>query len=186
MVLDLAYTIALSEAFKKPKAFNQLGFWTHSLGVAYLTRSLARAVKAGPEEIDIAYMCGLMHDVDILVFDYLIPDQYAELLQSIKSTGHTLAEHENKNFGITHAELGKKFIEKWWSVSPNITQAIGIHHDETGSDGNVKPIAHLLNTANLLANQNGFGNGIASEGATPLEYGILDKLDLLDLDELEI
>ena len=44
-------------------------------------------------------------------------------------------------------------------------QAIGTHQDDTGTDGDVKHIAHLLTTANLLANQNGFGNGIVPEDA---------------------
>ena len=126
-----------------------------------------------------------MHDIGILVFDHLIPDQYTELLESIKSTDRTLAEHEEETFGITHAELGKRFIERWWPVSPDMVKAIGTHHDDTGTDGNVKHIAHLLTTANLLANQNGFGNGIVPGDAAPLEYSVLVKLDL-DFDELEI
>jgi len=106
-------------------------------------------------------------------------------LESIKSTDHTLAEHEEETFGITHSELGKRFIERWWPVSPDMVKAIGTHHDETGTDGNVKHIAHLLTTANLLVNQNGFGNAIMPGYAAPLEYSMLDKLDL-DFDELEI
>jgi hypothetical protein len=42
----------------------------------------------------------------------------------------------------------------------------------------VKHIAHLLNTANLIANQNKFANEIVPEATTPLEYSVLTKLDL--------
>ena len=185
MFLDLTYTVLLPGVFRKPKNFNQFNFRAHSLGVVYLTRSLAHIVKISYEEIEFAYICRLMHDVGILVFDHLIPDQYTELLESIKSTDRTLAEHEEETFGITHAELGKRFIERWWPVSPDMVKAIGTHHDDTGTDGNVKHIAHLLTTANLLANQNGFGNGIVPGDAAPLEYSVLNKLDL-DFDELEI
>jgi HD-like signal output (HDOD) protein len=185
MVLDMAYSLKLPGLFKKPKGFNQLEFWTHSLGVAYLTRSLAYIVDISPEEIEFAYLCGLMHDVGILVFDHLIPDEYSEFLGEIKSSDLTLAENETKTFGITHAELGSRFIEKWWPVSPDLMQAVRVHHDSPGKDGNVKHIAHLLATANLLANQNGFGNGIVPEDTAPLEYGVLDKLDI-DFDELEV
>ena len=41
MVLDLTYTILLPGVFRKPKNSNQFNFWAHSLGVVYLTRSLA-------------------------------------------------------------------------------------------------------------------------------------------------
>ena len=66
-----------------------------------------------------------------------------------------------------------------------MVKAIGKHHDDTGTGGNVKHITHLLTTANLLANQNGLGNGIVPGDAAPLEYSVLVKLDL-DFDELEI
>jgi hypothetical protein len=49
----------------------------------------------------------------------------------------------------------------------------------------VKHIAHLLTTANLLANQNEFANEIVPEDTVPFEYSVLDKLDL-DTEELEI
>jgi HD-like signal output (HDOD) protein len=179
MVLDMAYSLKLPGLFKKPKGFNQLHFWTHSLGVAYLTRSLAYMVKISQEDIEFAYLCGLMHDTGILVFDHLIPDEYSEFLGTIKSSDITLAENEAETFGITHAELGARFIEKWWPVSPGLVEAIRIHHDSPGESGNIKHIAHLL------ANQNEFSNGIVSEDAAPLEYGVLDKLDI-DSEELEI
>jgi HD-like signal output (HDOD) protein len=185
MVLDMAYSLKLPGLFNKPKGFNQLDFWTHSLGVAYLTRSLAYIVDISQEEIEFAYLCGLMHDVGILVFDHLIPDEYGEFLGNIKSSDLTLAENEAQTFGITHAELGARFIEKWWPVSPGLVQSIRVHHDSPGKSGNVKHIAHLLATANLLANQNEFGNGIVPEDTAPLEYGVLDKLDM-DFEELEI
>jgi HD-like signal output (HDOD) protein len=184
MVLDLAYSLKLPGLFKKPKGFNQLDFWTHSLGVAYLTRSLAYIVDISDEEVEFAYLCGLMHDVGILVFDHLIPDEYEEFLGKIKSSDLTLAENETQSFGITHAEIGARFIEKWWPVSPGLVQSIRVHH-ESPEDGNTKHIAHLLATANLLANQNGFGNGIVPEDTAPLEYGVLDKLDM-EFEELEI
>lgn len=185
MVLDMAYTLKLPGLFNKSKSFNQFDFWTHSLGVAYLTRSLAHMVKISYEEIEFTYLCGLMHDVGIVVFDHLIPEEYNEFLEQIKSSDLTLADNETETFGITHAELGARFIEKWWPVSPGLVESVRVHHESPGNDGNVKHIAHLLTTANLLANQNGFANGIVPEDTAPLEYGVLDKLDL-DSDELEI
>ena len=110
MVLDMAYSLKLPGLFHKPKGFNQLDFWTHSLGVAYLTRSLAYIVDISEEEIEFAYLCGLMHDVGILVFDHLISEEYTEFLKKIKSSDLTLAENETQTFGITHAELGARFI----------------------------------------------------------------------------
>jgi hypothetical protein len=41
----------------------------------------------------------------------------------------------------------------------------------------VNNIAHLLTTANLLANQNEFANRIVPEDTASIEYGVLDKLN---------
>lgn len=185
MVLDMAYTLKLPGLFNKPKGFNQLHFWSHSLGVAYLTRSLAYIVDISQEEIEFAYLCGLMHDVGIIVFDHLIPDEYTEFLKKIRSSDHTLEENELETFGTTHAEVGARFIEKWWPVSPGLVQAIRVHHELPGEHGNIKNIDHLLATANLLANQNEFGHGIVPDGTATLEYGVLDKLGI-EFEELEI
>ena len=57
MVQDLTYTVLLPGVFRKPKNFNQFNFRAHSLGVVYLTRSLAHIVKISYEEIEFAYMC---------------------------------------------------------------------------------------------------------------------------------
>ncbi len=81
--------------------------------------------------------------------------------------------------------MGARFIERWWPVSPALIETIRVHHDAPRDNGNVKNIANLLATANLLANQNGFANSIVPEGTAPLEYGVLDKLDL-NSEELEI
>jgi|TARA_B100000809_G_scaffold230081_1_gene244150 HD-like signal output (HDOD) protein len=68
MVLDLAYTLELPKVFKKPKSFNHVEFWKHSLGVAYLSRTLVLHVGGSKEDVEASYLAGLMHDVGILVF----------------------------------------------------------------------------------------------------------------------
>jgi hypothetical protein len=42
----------------------------------------------------------------------------------------------------------------------------------------VKHIAHLLNTSNIIVNQNKCANEIVPEATTPLEYSVLGKLGL--------
>ena len=88
MVLDMAYSLKLPGLFSKPKGFNQLLFWTHSLPGLY-GQDLPRGNR-------ICYLCGLMHDIGIVVFDHLIPEEYKEFLGTIKSSDLTLAENESE------------------------------------------------------------------------------------------
>ena len=120
MVLDMAYTVKLPGLFK-PKGFNQFQFWTHSLVVAYLTRSLGNMVKISYEEIEFSYLCGLMQDVGIVVFDHLIPEKYTEFIEQIKSSDLTLDENEEGTFGTLmlnsahgSSKSGGRFHRGWW------------------------------------------------------------------------
>lgn len=69
-----------------------------------------------------------MHDIGIMVFCYLIPDEYIEFLRSVQDEEVPLEVREYKKFGIDHPELGAVFIKKWWQVDDHILQAVRYHH----------------------------------------------------------
>ena len=52
MVLDWAYTLELPKVFKKPKSFDHVEFWKHSLGVVYLSRTLVIHVGGSKEDVE--------------------------------------------------------------------------------------------------------------------------------------
>ena len=58
----------MAKVFKKPKSFDHVEFWKHSLGVVYLSRTLVLHVGGGKEDVEASYLAGLTHDVGILVF----------------------------------------------------------------------------------------------------------------------
>ncbi len=51
-----------------------------------------------------------MHDIGIVVFDHLIPDEYMEFLGTIKSSDLTLAENEAEA-PLEYGVLGKLDID---------------------------------------------------------------------------
>ena len=48
----MAYTLELPKVFKKPKSFDHIAFWKHSLGVAYLSRTLVIHVGGSKEDVE--------------------------------------------------------------------------------------------------------------------------------------
>ena len=184
MVLDLAYTLELPSAFKKPKSFGHMEFWKHSLGVAYLSKALVLHGGGSKEEIEASYLSGLMHDVGILVFDYLIPDEYGAFIRSIADEEKGLEELELEAFEICHPELGARFVEKWWPVSKQVVSSIRRHHGPLSGSTTSSGISKYINCANQIANNSEIQNGISSY-ICPLNPKLLKILDLTD-NELRI
>jgi HD-like signal output (HDOD) protein len=177
MVLDLAYTLELPKAFKKSKSFDHVGFWKHSLGVACLSKALVLHLGGNKEDLEASYLAGLMHDVGILVFDYLIPDEYGAFIGNIGDSEKSLEELENSAFGINHPELGARFIEKWWPVSKQVVASVRKHHGPLSDASKSPGISRFVNCANQIANNHEMSNGISSY-VRPMNTKILKILNL--------
>jgi HD-like signal output (HDOD) protein len=177
MVLDLAYTLELPKAFKKSKSFDHVEFWKHSLGVACLSRTLVMHSGGSKEDLEASYLAGLMHDVGILVFDYLIPDDYGAFIKTLSDSEKSLEDLENSAFGISHPELGARFIEKWWPVSKQVVTSVRKHHGPISDRIDSRGIALFINCANQIANHHEIRNGVSSY-VRPMNSKVLKILKL--------
>lgn len=88
--------------------------------MSYLTRLLANELLEDEDSIEASFLSGLMHDVGILVFDYLIPENYYDFLHTkdIDNSDQSLESLELAIYGIDHQELGAMFLKKWWVMPP--------------------------------------------------------------------
>ncbi len=179
-VMDLVYALELPRTFRKSKAFDQVEFWKHSLAVAFITRSLAKKVLSDYEDMEVAFLAGLMHDVGILVFDNVIPEEYYKFLtlKDLSSTDQPLEGLEMDHFKIDHSEVGAMFMKKWWAISEKVINGAFGHH-ETGLVPD-KPIDldQLVATANRIANHNGITHPVMTAFEDPPEEGYLDNLGI--------
>ncbi|MBT5470468.1 MAG: HDOD domain-containing protein [Nitrospina sp.] len=165
MVLDLCYSVEVPKSFSKIKSFDQTQFWKHSLAVGYLTRMLANELLEDPASLEASFLAGLMHDVGILVFDYLVPDEYFAFLhkKDISGSGQPLEALEMETFGINHQELGALFLKKWWELPPIVTDSVTTHHEDY-TDGNKKiTLVEVLSAANKLANENEISHPVVTK-----------------------
>ncbi len=156
MVLDLCYCVEVPKAFKEIKSFDQTQFWKHSLAVSYLTRLLANELLEDDDSLEASFLCGLMHDVGILVFDYLVSEKYYDFLNNkdIENSDQSLESLELKTFGIDHQELGAMFLKKWWEMPSLVVEAVTSHHKDYIDEGKEIILAEILSAANKLANEN--------------------------------
>ena len=172
MILDLAYTLEVPKLFMKGKGINQNRFWQHSLAVAIFSRNLNQRLQGLVVEQDLCYLSGLMHDIGIMVFNYLIPEEYSAFLKEVRGREIPLHELELQKFGISHPELGSLFIEKWWPVPEEVVTSVGKHFLGMSNQGKKYPILLVVIMANAIANTYDMGNGI-SDWEEPLNYNFL-------------
>ena len=153
-VMDLVYALELPRTFSKSKAFDQVEFWKHSLAVAFISRSLSKKVLSDPEDWEMAFLAGLMHDVGILVLDNVIPEEYYKFLtlKDLSSTDQPLEELEKEHFKIDHSEVGAIFMKKWWAISEKVNTAALAHHDPAPPSDEQINLDQLVGTANRIAN----------------------------------
>jgi hypothetical protein len=71
-----------------------------------IERSLALYIGSQKEDLDASYLAGFLRDVEILVFDYLIPEEYSMFIKAAQESERTLEEMKIEKFGISHSELG--------------------------------------------------------------------------------
>ncbi len=168
MVLDLCYCVEVPKAFKEIKSFDQTQFWKHSLAVSYLTRLLSNELLEDDDSLEASFLCGLMHDVGILVFDYLVSEEYCDFLNNkdVKNSNQSLESLELKNFGIDHQELGALFLKKWWQMPTLIVEAVTSHHKDYVDEGNEITLPEILSAANKLANENEISHPISTRYET--------------------
>ena len=186
-VMDLVYALELPKTFKKNKAFDQIEFWKHSMAVAFITRSLAKKLLSDLDDLESAFLAGLMHDVGILVLDNVIPQEYFNFLtlKDLSSSDKSLQVLEEEEFGIAHPEVGAEFMTKWWSLPPKVASAALTHHGSGPVKGEPLTLNQIVSTANRIADMNEFAHPVTTAYEDSLEEGYLEVLEISQ-EELDV
>ncbi len=172
LILDLAYTLELPKMFYKCRGFVQRDFWRHSLAVAILSQNLGARLIDDKKVREQCYVAGLMHDVGILVFFYLIPTMYQDFIKGLEPEEKTLELCEMEKFGVSHSQLGALYIEKWWPVDRSVVEAVRSHHLERPDCSTPNP-SNIVWISNRIANSVGIAGGIDTY-FDPIPHDVLD------------
>ena len=184
MVLDLAYTLKLPNLFIKVRGFNQLQYWKHSFSVALLSQALAKKLNLEKEKQEVSYVAGLMHDLGVLVFFHVIPEEYGEFAKEVRSSKRPLEELENEKFGIGHPELGAQFIRENWPVSSMVIEAVEWHNHPVSKKRPPSQIHQIVVWAHRIASSSEINHEVTRYMEEPLSPEAM-KLLGMDAEELE-
>ena len=145
------------------------------MGVVYLSRSWAFHLGSQKEDLDESYLAGIIHDVGILIFDYLISEECSNFIKVAAENERTFLGLEIKKFGVSYSELDAEFISKWWPISEIVVKSVRRHHKPPPKN-KIKPeIPRLVNWVNENASNNEMRNGIVMH-FYPLDGSIFPRL----------
>ena len=145
-VRAMAAEAASGTSFKAVPGINLQQFWTYSLNVAKLSRSLAGVVRLNQQA---AFTCGLIHAVGELAMHIGMPDEMAVLDQEVPPLDLKRARAEVRTFGFGYGQVSAGFASQW-----RFPQAIveALEHQHTPFENDVyEPLAGVIHLATWRA-----------------------------------
>jgi putative nucleotidyltransferase with HDIG domain len=154
---DIAVSCSvLSLSPKEQSGIDPIVFWEHSLGCALMCRQFARGI--GFADLNKAYLCGLLHDIGIVAHLWIIPKEFAEVMDFARREGIPLHEAEGSILGVNHAETGSK-VASHWHLPPELCEVIAYHHAPLSATSN-RDVVALVSLTDMLCRMSGLGHGI--------------------------
>ncbi len=109
-VRTLVISSGLTGSFKQVKGFNLEYFWRYSLHTAVVAKWLAGKTQ---QNLDMAFMVGLMHAIGQLVMHLGMPEQCAELDKTVDPWNERRIDLEKSFFGFDFAMTGAELARRW-------------------------------------------------------------------------
>ncbi len=178
--LALSVTIFdITSGAKSPGLIDLREFWRHNLEVAVIGADLASLFSAGRSEE--VFACGLLHDLGILFFLEMFPENYERVLREI-GPGNFL-EKEEEILGADHCRVGA-FIARNWGLPDIFAESIEYHHDHSVDPNGIErpEVRHLVNAAHRLAGNWIDSRGLQSASEVKNKNDFLASLGIRELD----
>lgn len=128
-----------------------LALWRHNLACATIAEQLA---SAGFIDKDIAFTCGVMHDIGRIALAAVRPKEYTNLLSTFIGSPKSLVENERHLFGLDHCEIGRQLVHDW-RLPEEFSGSICEHHNGRHPEGQWN-MTNLINLSCRLADAIGF------------------------------
>jgi HD-like signal output (HDOD) protein len=126
-VKNIAVAASIGQLFRGSKlceGYTAKDLWTHCIATAVAARDITRQLKQ--PWADEAFLCGMIHDIGLLISLQLYPEQLRQVCEQAKAGGN-FSELEKQIIGVDHQLLGMALAEQW-KFPRTCQMAAGYHH----------------------------------------------------------
>ena len=123
-------------------------FWKHSVGIAFIVRTIAKKLHMDAES---AFLAGMLHDLGKVVLDRCFTDYYKPVIETAKREEVPLVCAEQELLGLTHSDVGGQLGVEW-EFSDNILEAI-LHHHQPERASSDPQLVYLVHLADIICQQ---------------------------------
>jgi putative nucleotidyltransferase with HDIG domain len=134
--------------------FSRISFWSHSVGVASVSRLLARQEPGLDPEA--AFVAGLLHDLGKLVMDQYAPQEFKQVVEGARARKLSFRQVEQELLDSEHGEIGGWLAQRW-NLPSELCQAIAHHHEVAAAEDQGARLAAVVNFANYICHRKGIG-----------------------------
>jgi HD-like signal output (HDOD) protein len=153
-----------------------LGLWAHAVVVAAGARRLATACRFSPDDAEVAFVGGLLHDIGKLLLVGYLGDA-----PPMRGTLAEVCEQERRRVGMDHTEAGGLVVARW-NLAPEIRAVFD--RSPAVADRSSR-VGAAVNLAEALAHER--GTGFLPGMQPPAEYQPEDLAALgLDADRWSV
>ena len=141
-VRTMATAAASAASFKAVPGIHLQKFWSYSLKVAKLSRSLAGVLRQNQQA---AFTCGLVHAIGELAIHIGMPEATARLDREVPPLDLRRADTEREALGFCYAQVGAGLAAKWHFPQSMVD---ALEHQYAPFDNDVyEPLAGVIHLA---------------------------------------
>ena len=196
-VKNLALSFAVLENLRNNGSFSAFSpdeFWTHSLCVGVIAKSLAAVKEVTAQGLEAFFVAGLLHDLGKIPLNRQFPEEYNRALETAEQDQDTLRHSEIKHIGMDHCTVGC-MIAKKWHLGATLVETLSHHHNPDDSSEVDRNFVFIVSLANQFANHLSIGsagdcftdNQLIEylNGKVGVDWRILHELGQTVLNEIE-
>lgn len=175
---EIANLVMTAQVFKNlgdyngGSGFDRADFWKHSVGTAFITKTIAKKLQT---EVESAFLAGMLHDLGKVVLDRCFTDYYKSVIHLCKDEQLWIGDAEHQLLSLTHAEVGGQLATEWHFAEKYLYSIL--YHHEPEATGRYQRLTSLVHLADHLCRKFGYGSG-GDDQVPDLHSGVLDRFAL--------
>ncbi|MEE8398717.1 MAG: HDOD domain-containing protein [Desulfobacterales bacterium] len=153
---NMVVTEALRDIFK-PTAdeatFSRTKLWLHCAAVSISAQMISERILG--EKGEDAFLCGILHDIGMIVEDQLEHDSFIQACKAYESSPTVITAAETEHIGTNHCELGHLLAQDW-ELPVTVQDGVRYHHDNL-TDTSASSIPAIIQISEYLVTKLDYG-----------------------------